>query len=212
MTMDLCIGIDVGSVAIKTYVTDQSGNLLFEGYDRTNGLPFHTSLRVLEGILERYKGSRVSYFATTGSGGKELSDLVGGDFVNEVVAQARAVAAEIPHVRTVIEMGGEDSKLLFFKSEDGRCLLEDFSMNALCAAGTGSFLDQQAVRLGVSIEKEFGELALQCGSPPRIAGRCSVFAKSDMIHLQQVGAPVPDIVSGLCHALARNFKASIGKG
>lgn len=212
MTMNLCIGIDVGSVAVKTCVTDRDGALLHEGYDRTGGLPFHTSLKVLEGILERFPGLRVIFLAATGSGGKELADLVGGDFVNEIVAQSCAVAAEIPHIRTVIEMGGEDSKLLFFKNEDGRCVLEDFSMNALCAAGTGSFLDQQAVRLGVSIEKEFGELALQCSAPPRIAGRCSVFAKSDMIHLQQVGTPVPDIVSGLCHALARNFKASIGKG
>ncbi len=212
MSGELCIGIDVGSVSVNTFVTDPNGVLWDEGYHRTNGLPFHTALTALEEIGGRFSAQRVLYVATTGSGGRELSDLIGGLFVNEIVAQSRAVAQEIPHVRTVIEMGGEDSKLLFFKKEGGRCVLEDFSMNALCAAGTGSFLDQQAVRLGVSIEKEFGELALQCKTPPRIAGRCSVFAKTDMIHLQQVGTPVVDIVAGLCHALARNFKASIGKG
>ena len=84
-------------------------------------------------------------------------------------------------------------------------------MNTLCAAGTGSFLDQQASRLGLTIE-EFGELALKSTNPPRIAGRCSVFAKSDMIHLQQIATPDYDIVAGLCYALARNFKSNIGKG
>lgn len=212
MVREIGIGIDVGSVSVNTFVTDSMGRVVLEGFHRTNGLPFHTALRALEEVFSQYPGSAVLHLGTTGSGGKELADFIGGLFVNEIVAQARAVAREIPHVRTVIEMGGEDSKLLFFAKEDGKCILKDFSMNALCAAGTGSFLDQQAVRLGVSIEKEFGQLALKCSSPPRIAGRCSVFAKSDMIHLQQVGTPVEDIVSGLCHALARNFKASIGKG
>jgi activator of 2-hydroxyglutaryl-CoA dehydratase len=84
-------------------------------------------------------------------------------------------------------------------------------MNTLCAAGTGSFLDQQATRLGLTIEA-FGELALKSANPPRIAGRCSVFAKSDMIHLQQIATPDYDIVAGLCYALARNFKSNIAKG
>ncbi len=85
-------------------------------------------------------------------------------------------------------------------------------MNSICAAGTGSFLDQQAKRIGVSIENEFGELALRSKNPPHIAGRCSVFAKSDMIHLQQIATPVHDIVAGLCFAVARNFKSNLAKG
>jgi activator of 2-hydroxyglutaryl-CoA dehydratase len=108
-------------------------------------------------------------------------------------------------------MGGEDSKLIFIEEEEDRFKISDFSMNTLCAAGTGSFLDQQASRLGLTIE-EFGQLALKSTSPPRIAGRCSVFAKSDMIHLQQIATPDYDIVAGLCYALARNFKSNIGKG
>ena len=212
MVEEIGIGIDVGSVSINTIVMDGDGRLLYEGYRRTNGLPFHTALSVLDDILGKFGNNKVAWFAATGSGGADLVDLVGGTSINEIVAQSRAVAEEIPSVRTVIEMGGEDSKLLLFDQEEGKSLLKDFSMNTLCAAGTGSFLDQQAVRLGVSIEKEFGEMALRCKNPPRIAGRCSVFAKSDMIHLQQVGTPVEDIVSGLCHALARNFKASIGQG
>jgi len=90
--------------------------------------------------------------------------------------------------------------------------LSDFVLNNICAAGTGSFLDQQAKRIGISIEKEFGEQALLSKDPPRIAGRCSVFAKTDMIHLQQIATPVHDIVAGLCFAVARNFISSLGKG
>ena len=82
-------------------------------------------------------------------------------------------------------------------------------MNTVCAAGTGSFLDQQASRLGLTVE-ELGKLALESEAPPRVAGRCSVFAKSDMIHLQQKGTPTRDIVAGLCQALARNFKSTVG--
>ena len=84
-------------------------------------------------------------------------------------------------------------------------------MNTVCAAGTGSFLDQQAARLGLSIE-EFSKLALQAKNPVRIAGRCSVFAESDMIHKQQLGHSLPDIVAGLCEALTRNYLNNVGKG
>ena len=89
--------------------------------------------------------------------------------------------------------------------------VKEFSMNSVCAAGTGSFLDQQAERLRLTIE-EFSELSLKSKRPPRIAGRCSVFAKSDMIHLQQIATPMEDIVAGLCFAVARNFKGSVLRG
>ena len=106
-------------------------------------------------------------------------------------------------------MGGEDSKLILLRKDNGS--VKDFSMNSVCAAGTGSFLDQQAERLRLTIE-EFSDLALRSKKPPRIAGRCSVFAKSDMIHLQQIATPLEDIVAGLCFAVARNFKGSILRG
>jgi predicted CoA-substrate-specific enzyme activase len=149
----------------------------------------------------------------TGSGGKLLSGLVGGYFVNEIISQAKAMENLHPDVRTVIEIGGEDSKmiLLEYDKEIGATVIKDFAMNTICAAGTGSFLDQQASRLKLTIE-EFGELALKSKHPPRIAGRCSVFAKSDMIHLQQEATPDYDIVAGLCFAMARNFKSTIAKG
>ena len=152
--------------------------------------------------------------AFTGAGTAVLSDLYKIHPVNEVVAQAKATMTMYPEVRTIIEVGGEDSKLILLEEDPktGRLRLKDFGMNTLCAAGTGSFLDQQASRLGINIEGEWGEMALKSVHVPRIAGRCSVFAKSDMIHLQQEGTPDFDIVAGLCFAMARNFKAVIGKG
>ena len=131
--------------------------------------------------------------------------------MNEIIAQAKAAQRLYPKIRTIIDIGGEDSKLVLLEEENGRLKISDFSMNTLCAAGTGSFLDQQASRLGLTIE-DFGELALKSKTPPRIAGRCSVFAKSDMIHLQQIATPDYDIVAGLCYAMARNFKSNVGKG
>jgi predicted CoA-substrate-specific enzyme activase len=165
----------------------------------------------LEEILQRIPLEAFHSISLTGTGGKLLSELLGGDFVNEIIAQSKAIQHFYPRVRTIIDMGGEDSKLILLENEDGHSKISDFSMNTLCAAGTGSFLDQQASRLGLTIE-EFGELALKSKNPPRIAGRCSVFAKSDMIHLQQIATPDYDIVAGLCFALARNFKSNIGKG
>ena len=93
----------------------------------------------------------------------------------------------------------------------GQSRLVDFEMNSICAAGTGSFLDQQAKRIGVPIENEFGNMSLKSVDPPRIAGRCSVFAKSDMIHHQQIATPLHDIVAGLCFALARNFRSNLAR-
>ncbi|MFB0556907.1 MAG: acyl-CoA dehydratase activase, partial [Dehalococcoidia bacterium] len=116
-------------------------------------------------------------------------------------------------VRTVIEIGGQDSKLIFLEWDEksGRTVIVDHALNEICAAGTGSFLDQQAYRLGISID-EFSSLATRAEKPATIAGRCSVFAKSDMVHLQQEGTSQEEIIAGLCYALARNYISNLGKG
>ena len=205
------LGIDVGSISANTIIMDELRNVLEEHYIRIKGQPLQTVQRILEEILQRIPPEGFHSISFTGMGGKLLSDLLSGNFVNEIIAQAKAVQYFYPQVRTIIDIGGEDSKLILIEDEKGHFKISDFSMNTLCAAGTGSFLDQQASRLGLTIE-EFGELALRSANPPRIAGRCSVFAKSDMIHLQQIATPDYDIVAGLCYALARNFKSNIGKG
>ena len=206
------LGVDVGSISAKVVVMDRGGRILTEIYRRIQGRPVETTIAILEELTRRYGAERLRQIAFTGTAGKLLAQELGALFVNEVVAQARAEAELYPTVRTIIEIGGEDSKLIQLKEEQGRLVIDDFAMNSVCAAGTGSFLDQQANRLGVSIEDEFGALAMKSVTVPRIAGRCTVFAKSDMIHLQQKATPDYDIIAGLCFALARNFKGNLGRG
>ncbi|MGR3310073.1 MAG: acyl-CoA dehydratase activase [Candidatus Brocadiales bacterium] len=208
------IGVDIGSVSVKAIVVNNRQEVLEEHYVRSHGQPIEVTLNVLKDIASRTPLDDIDGIAVTGSGGKLLSEILGAFFVNEVVAQSRATITLYPHVRTIIEIGGEDSKLMLLEYDEAtkQTRVADFAMNTMCAAGTGSFLDQQASRLGISIETEFGELSLKSKNPPRIAGRCSVFAKTDMIHLQQEGTPDYDIVAGLCYAMARNYKSNIGKG
>ena len=207
------IGLDVGSVSVNAVLMDEDLAVLEDHYVRTKGQPIQAMRRVLEDMLSRTPREAIRGVAVTGSGGKLAGEILGCPAINEIIAQSRATAARTPEVRTVIEIGGEDSKLILLERdpENGQVRVRDFATNTLCAAGTGSFLDQQASRLGFTIE-EFSEAALRSENPPRIAGRCSVFAKSDMIHLQQEATPDYDIVAGLCLAMARNFRGSIAKG
>ncbi len=197
------IGLDAGSVSVKVVVLDETGRKRKGIYREHHGHPVAIALELLR---ETGAGTEDA-IAVTGSAGRLIAEVLGVEPVNEIVAQSCAIQKLHPHIKTIIEMGGEDSKLILMDEQGVR----DFSMNSVCAAGTGSFLDQQAERLMLSID-EFSELALESGKPPRIAGRCSVFAKSDMIHLQQIATPVRDIVAGLCFAVARNFKGSIARG
>jgi len=208
------IGIDIGSTSSDVVVLDHKSGIVWCDYRRTIGRPTETVRGQLEEVFGQISPSDVELTAVTGSAGRFFAKLAGVTFVNEVPAQAAAVFKLYPNFRqaTIIEMGGQDSKLIFLSSENGHRRIKDFALNTVCAAGTGSFLDQQAQRLGVDIENEFGQLALVSRSVPRMAGRCSVFAKSDMIHLQQQATPNCDIIAGLCLALARNLKSNLGSG
>jgi len=204
------IGLDIGSVSVNVVVMNEKGVIVHNQYIRHMGSPFQVGKETLEALDDTFEIECVS---TTGTGAKDFATLIGASFVNEIVALAKAFDHLYPHIRSVIDIGGEDSKLILFEQDGtgGKLRVKDFSMNALCAAGTGSFLDQQASRLRFTIE-EFSDVALKATNPPRIAGRCTVFAKSDMIHLQQIATPDYEIVAGLCYALARNFKGNIAKG
>ena len=208
------LGLDIGSISVNTVLLDAHRRVVEEHYTLCHGRPFQALHDVLADLLSRHGPEAIRRVAVTGTGGRLATELIGGCFVNEIVAQSASVAALHPEARTVIEIGGEDSKLIIMSPESGPdgSRLADFAMNTVCAAGTGSFLDQQARRIGVSIEGEFGELALKSENPPHIAGRCSVFAKSDMIHLQQIATPVEDIVAGLCFAVARNIRSNLARG
>ena len=208
------VGLDIGSVSAKLVVLDGAGRVAENHYVRTRGQPVVTARSLIADLLSRRPCDTIDGIALTGSGGKLLGSVLDMETVNEITAQSAGTAAFHPEVRTIIEMGGEDSKLIKLATDPGTAepRIADFAMNTVCAAGTGSFLDQQAARLGLSIEREFGELALRSKNPPRIAGRCSVFAKTDMIHLQQEATPDYDIVAGLCRALAHNFQSNICRG
>ncbi len=204
------IGLDAGSVAVKIIILNDRGIILDSAYLRHKGRPLHASLELLKTTMRKSpcvaSGTSLSL---TGSAGRLIGTILNIPPVNEVVAHTYATRKLYPGIKTIIELGGEDSKLIFLDKDT--CAAKDFAMNSVCAAGTGSFLDQQAERLNLSIE-EFSRLSLESRNPPRIAGRCSVFAKSDMIHLQQIATPIADIAAGLCFAVARNFKGSIAKG
>jgi predicted CoA-substrate-specific enzyme activase len=207
------LGFDIGSVSLNTVIIDEKNNILEEHYDYVYGKPFNVLKDRLSSVLEKYSSKSIKGIAITGTGGKLATGLIGGAFVNEIIAQATSTGILYPEARTIIEIGGEDSKLIILEKnpENGHSRLVDFEMNSICAAGTGSFLDQQARRIGVPIENEFGIMSLKSVDPPRIAGRCSVFAKSDMIHHQQIATPLHDIVAGLCFALARNFRSNVAR-
>ncbi|MGD0232170.1 MAG: acyl-CoA dehydratase activase, partial [Syntrophorhabdales bacterium] len=206
------VGVDIGSVSVNVVVLDESGGVAEDRYVRHKGKPIHTASALLEEVHKKY-GKGIDFVATTGTAAKTFAPLVGASFTNEIIALTKAFHNLFPDVGSVIDIGGEDSKFIIFEKDERRHRLriKDFSMNTLCAAGTGSFLDQQASRLGFTIE-EFAEIALRSKNTPRIAGRCTVFAKSDMIHLQQIATPDYELVAGLCFALARNFKSNIAKG
>ncbi|MEW6104087.1 MAG: acyl-CoA dehydratase activase [bacterium] len=194
--------MDIGSISLKTAILDEDNNILEDCYIRHKGNP----LPLLKERIASLPSDIVIGF--TGTGTKGICDFFGISPINEVIAQATATSKLNKEIRTIIEIGGSDSKLINLDS-DGN--ISDFSTNTICAAGCGSFLDQQAGRMKLTIE-EFSEASLKSEKPPRIAGRCSVFAKTDMIHLQQEATPIYDIIAGLCFAFARNFKSVIGKG
>ncbi|NLA59408.1 MAG: 2-hydroxyglutaryl-CoA dehydratase [Firmicutes bacterium] len=207
--MNAYLGVDVGSVSTNFVLIDEQDQVLADLYIRTQGRPIQaiqSGLRMLE--KEVPSSLNIMGVGATGSARQLTGVILGADIVkNEITAHAVAAMHCIPDVQTVIEIGGQDSKMIIIR--DG--VVVDFAMNTVCSAGTGSFLDHQADRLGIPIE-EFGALALQSSQPVRIAGRCSVFAESDMIHKQQMGHSTPDIIAGLCEALVRNYLNNVGQG
>ncbi|MDR0622172.1 MAG: CoA activase, partial [Deltaproteobacteria bacterium] len=209
---DHFLGLDAGSISVKVALLDRGGRLITSSYARHQGRPYQTALSSLTDLLKTHDPSRIGLAAVTGVAAGRLAELLGGLAVGEIRALTLAARRYLPSASALIDIGGEDTKLLWFGREaDGTLTLADFAMNALCAAGTGSFLDQQAHRLGYDIGR-FSHLALKSEVPPRVAGRCSVFAKSDMIHLQQSATPDYEIIYGLCLAMARNLKSGLAKG
>ena len=207
--MNLYLGIDIGSVTIKLALIDEGGQFVDSVYLRTQGKPIWAIQQGLTQLrAERPRNASIRGVGTTGSARYLAAAIVGGDVVkNEISSQVIATARCVPQAQTIMEIGGQDSKMILLR----RGIVADFGMNTVCAAGTGSFLDHQAARLGIDIE-EFGDRALQSRNPVRVTGKCTVFAESDMIQKQQMGHRTEDILYGLCQALARNYLSNVGLG
>lgn len=201
------LGLDLGSISVNVILIDRTGEIVYEEpYTRHNGDPLNKTREMVKKIARKYP---IKYLAVTGSNGERLSKIWDVSYTEEVIAQAKGIHHLHPEVKTLIDIGGTDAKFVEIKREGG---VRDFGMNSSCASGTGSFLDQQAKRLELDIEGEFSRNALKSENPARLAGRCAVFAKSDMIHLQQKATPNEDITMGLCEALARSYKSNIARG
>lgn len=210
--MKAFLGIDTGSISTKGVVVDEQRNIIARSYLWTEGNPTVAARKVADELHEQLQegGYNVEVMAvgTTGSARRLVGAILGATVVkNEITAHAVGTTHLHPDVRTILEIGGQDSKIICI---DGG-IATDYAMNTLCAAGTGSFLSSQAHRLGVAVE-EFGDIALTSQHPASIAARCTVFAESDLVHKIQVGYPREDIIAGLCKAVAVNYLNNVGKG
>ena len=211
---DAFLGIDIGSVTCKFVLMDRDGNVLSSVFLRNRGSPIESAKAGMSKLRENIKQNdelleySIRSCGTTGSARYLTKAVVGADLAKtEIIAHAVATQSIIPDVRTILEIGGQDSKIIILR--DG--IIIDFAMNSVCAAGTGSFLDHQAARLGIPIE-DFGDYAIKSKNPVSIAGRCTVFAESDMIHKQNAGYSREDIIAGLCDSLVRNYMNNLSKG
>jgi predicted CoA-substrate-specific enzyme activase len=180
-------------------------------YVRIQGRPLEAASALLTELFDLVGPEEVDSILATGSAGKLVGSSLGFPFENEFKTAAFGVGTLHADVENIFEMGGENSKYIRLSTERGMIGIVDYETNGDCAAGTGSFMDQQASRLRFDIE-EVGDIVLATERTPKIAGRCSVFAKSDMIHAQQKGYRPGEVLKGLCAAVARNFKSNIARG
>ncbi|MDO4483675.1 MAG: acyl-CoA dehydratase activase [Clostridia bacterium] len=204
------LGIDVGSISTKGAILDKQNHILASAYIWTEGDPIGAVKKLVHLLGEQLDRDRYKVVAvgTTGSARKLAGTIAGATMVkNEITAHAVGTTAFYPNVRTILEIGGQDSKIILV--ENGVAV--DYAMNTLCAAGTGAFLSSQAKRLGIEVEN-ISEWALRSTHPTPIAARCTVFAESDLVHKIQMGYPKEDIIAGVCNAVVANYLNNVGKG
>lgn len=206
--MKAYVGIDIGSISTKGVVIDKDGNIIKQDYIWTEGNPVVAVKKLITSLKKNLNNVEIKGIGTTGSARKLIGLMLGANTIkNEITAHAVGTLHFYKDVRTILEIGGQDSKIILI--ENG--VIKDYAMNTLCAAGTGAFLSSQAKRLSIPIE-EFGDIALKSNAPVKIASRCTVFAESDLIHKAGVGYETKDIVAGLCKSIVLNYLNNVGKG
>ena len=216
--MGINIGLDIGAISLKLAALGRPADrpildalcathpqfrmtemgarpLVLSEYRRIAGSPIQSTYDLLQEFYEIVPEAQVEGIRVTGSGSRTIAKVLGLFFENEFKAIARGLTGLHPDVVTVFEMGGETSKFLRLDTDGttGRTGIVDYQTTGDCAAGTGSFIDQQASRLLYEIE-DVGDIVIAAGRAANIAGRCSVFAKSDMIHAQQKGYQPPEVL------------------
>ncbi|MGN0974098.1 MAG: acyl-CoA dehydratase activase [Bacilli bacterium] len=203
------LGVDIGSISTKGVIIDEENNILASTYGETNADPINATKRVLKSLeQEMPKDYKIVGVGTTGSARKLIGKMLGANIVkNEITAHATGTLSKYPNVRTILEIGGQDSKIILLKNK----IVTDYAMNTLCAAGCGAFLTSQAKRLNIPIT-DFGKIALTSKNPTPIAARCTVFAESDLIHKAQAGYKKEDIIAGLCNSIVLNYLNNVAKG
>jgi predicted CoA-substrate-specific enzyme activase len=219
------VGIDVGSVSLNCIVINSNKDVIYESpYKRHFGKSDEQIVVLVERLLEKFGDHRIGSISFTGSHGKKLAEKLGVFYEFETISQVLGVLHIIPNAKSLICMGGQDTALLKIHHYEGGWELESFNANGPCASGTGSFIDQQAERLATSLYEshkessqnhidnilnDFIRLGLKSERPANVACRCTVFTKSDMIHLQNKGERLEDIIYGLHVGNARNYLSTI---
>ena len=204
------IGIDIGYSSVKLAVLDMDGAIVHTGYAGHKGQALDALGLLLRGI-PAFPGRRgVAYGAVTGSGGALLARAGAASRANEVAALVEGALLLDDACASIIEVGGQTAKFITSFAPGNKAGVQ-VSMTSNCSSGTGSFLEEQVSRLGLAIE-DYATVAARAASVPRIAGRCSVFAKTDIIHHQQQGVPVPDILAGLARAVVKNYRGAVMRG
>ena len=201
------VGVDIGSISTNVVVIDRENRVLARRYLMTASRPIEA---VKQGLLEVGKelGNKVIIKGTgsTGSGRYMTGEFFGADVIhNEITSHAKAASFVCPDVDTIFEIGGQDAK--YISLQNGTII--DFAMNKVCAAGTGSFLEEQAEKLGINIKEEFGQLGLASKQPLDLGERCTVFMESQQNYCKQRGAAKEDLVAGLAYSVVKNYLTKV---
>lgn len=206
------IGIDIGSISTKAVIMDEDKNIIASEYLWTEGSPIEATKNIISKLKEKLDEKNINPkiygIGTTGSARNLVGNVVGANIIkNEITAHAIGTLSRYSDVRTILEIGGQDSKIIIINNG----IVVDYAMNTLCAAGTGAFLSSQAKRLGVKIE-DMGDIALSSKNPSKIAARCTVFAESDLVHKAQIGHKKEDLIAGLCASVVKNYLNNLSRG
>ena len=203
------IGIDVGYSSVKIILIDEENAVKFSEYQLHKGQIKQTLKEILEELMKCYDPQEIKYGAVTGSGSRFLGTNGIAKSVNDVTAVIEGANAENKTIGSIIDIGGESARFVTGLDKNNKSRIE-IAMNSNCSSGTGAFLEEQMSRLDLKLT-DYSELVKKARTIPRIAGRCSVFAKTDITHHQQECVPVPDILLGLAYAFVRNYKATVMK-